>query len=98
MEFVALLSFRPGADRDAALIRRASYQFPEGIRPIAEYWPVSSSVQVVLVFAADSWAPVMELELEWTDAFDINVSPAVSAEEGLKVGTEVYGRLRRLKQ
>jgi len=29
--------------------------------------------------------------------FDIDVSPAISAEDGLKVGPEVFGRLHRLQ-
>jgi hypothetical protein len=40
MDYVALLKFRssvPVAERDAALMRRASWQYPKGIRPIAEY-------------------------------------------------------------
>jgi hypothetical protein len=101
MEYVALLSFRqsvPAADRDAALVRRAAWTYPQGIRLIAEYWPMSSSVQVVTIFAADDFAPVMEVMLQWTDVFDIDVSPAISADEGLKVGAEVFGRLPRLQQ
>jgi hypothetical protein len=38
------------------------------------------------------------LEFEWSDVFDIDISPAVSAEEGLRIGPEVFGRLRRLQQ
>lgn len=40
----------------------------------------------------------MELVLQWNDVFDISVHPAVSAEEGLKVGAEALGRVRRLAQ
>ena len=44
MEFVALLKFRPSvpaAERDAALMRRAAWQYPDGLKVIAEYWPLS---------------------------------------------------------
>jgi hypothetical protein len=34
---------------------------------------------------------------EWDDVFDIDVSPAISAAEGLKVGPDVFGRLHRLQ-
>ena len=100
MDYVALLRFRPQAtaeERDAALMRRAAWSYPEGIRPIAEYWPTDDAVQVVSVFAADTFAPVMELQFEWNDVFDIAISPAVSAEEGLRIGPEVFGRLTRLR-
>lgn len=100
MEYVALLRFREGvsaAERDGALMRRADYQYPEGINLIAEYWPVSAEYQVVSVFAAETISPVMQIELEWSDVFDISVFPAVSAEEGLRIGPEMFGRLQRLK-
>jgi len=79
-------------------MRRATWQYPEGIRLIAEYWPSSSDVQVVSIFSADNYASVMELVFEWNDIFDIDVYPAISAEDGLKVGAEVFGRLPRMQQ
>ena len=61
MEFVALLKFRPSvpaAERDAALMRRAAWQYPDGLKVIAEYWPMSGEYQVVSVFSAETIAPV----------------------------------------
>jgi|KBSSwiStaDraftv2_1062776.scaffolds.fasta_scaffold1139812_1 hypothetical protein len=101
VDYVALLSFRPsvsGADRDDALMRRAAWQYPEGIDVKAEYWPLAKAVQVVSIFSADSYSSVMELVFEWSDVFDIDVHPAVSAEEGLQIGAQVMGRLSRLQQ
>ena len=101
MDYVARLTFRSsvsGDERDAALLRRASWDYPAGVRVIAEYWPMAADIQVVSIFSADEIAPVWELVAEWEDVFDIDVSPAVSAEEGLQIGQEVYGRLRRLQQ
>ena len=101
MDYVALLKFRssvPAAERDGALMRRAGWQYPKGIRLIAEYWPIASAVQVVSIFSADTFEPVLELELEWSDVFDIDVHPAVAADEGLSIGSEVIGRLPRLQQ
>jgi hypothetical protein len=100
MEFVALLRFRPSvsaADRDAALMRRATWQYPEGIKPIAEYWPMAGDQQVVTIFTADSIAPIMDVEFEWNDVFDVTVYPAVSAEEGLRIGPDMFGRLARMQ-
>ena len=101
MEYVAFLRFRQSvsaADRDAALSRRASWQYPDGVKVTTEYWPLSGECQVVTVFAADSFAPIMEIVFEWNDVFEISVFPAVSAEEGLRVGPEVFGRLPRMQQ
>ena len=101
MEFVALLRFRPSvpaAERDAALMRRAGWQFPDGLKVIAEYWPLSGEYQVVTVFSAETIAPIMEVEFEWDDVFDMTVTPAVSAEEGLRIGPEIFGRLQRMQQ
>jgi hypothetical protein len=100
MEFIALLKFRPSvsaADRDAALMRRAAWQYPDGVKVIAEYWPVWGEYQVVTAFAAEAFAPIMEVEFEWNDVFDVTVVPAVSAEEGLRIGPEVFGRLPRMQ-
>jgi len=101
MEFVGLLRFRPSvpaAERDAALMRRAAWKYPDGIKLISEYWPVSGDYQVVTTFAADSIASIMEVEFEWNDVFDISVFPAVSADEGLRIGPDVFGRLARMQQ
>jgi len=100
MEYVALLSFRKGvsgADRDAALGRRATWQYPVGITPIVEYWPQSAAVQVISIFSTDDFQAVMELTLQWGDVFDIDVHPAVSAEQGLGFGAEIFARLPRLQ-
>lgn len=100
MEYVAFLRFRPSVsavERDAALQRRASWQYPDAIKLIAEYWPMSADIQVVSVFSTEDFAGLMELTFEWNDVFDISVHPAVGAEQGLQVGSEVFGRLRRLQ-
>jgi hypothetical protein len=100
MEFVALLKFRPSvpaAERDAALMRRAGWQYPDGLKVIAEYWPLSGEYQMITVFSAESVAPLMEVEFEWDDVFDMTVTPAVSADEGLLIGPEIFGRIPRMQ-
>ena len=100
MDYVAFLSWRssvPAADRDAALMRRVNWQYPKGIRLISEYWPLAANVAVVSIFSADEYSPVMELTAEWNDVFDIDVHPAIAADEGLRIGPEVFGRLSRLQ-
>jgi hypothetical protein len=100
MDYVALLRYRSsvsGEQRDAALLRRTAWEYPAGITLIAEYWPMSSDVAVVSIISTDDIASIMELEFEWSDVFDIDVSPAVSSEDGLRIGPEVFGRLTRLQ-
>ena len=100
MDYVALLRFRSSVsagDRDAALARRTAWKYPKGVRVTAEYWPMSDDVQVVSIFSTDDIASIWEFEAEWNDVFDIDVSPAVSAEQGLRIGPEVFGRLKRLQ-
>jgi hypothetical protein len=97
---VARLTFRSsvsGAERDAALMRRAGWEYPAGLQVIAEYWPMADDVQVVAIFSSDDVAAIWELEAEWSDVFDIDISPAISAADGLRVGPDVFGRLRRLQ-
>lgn len=101
MDFVVLLKFRStlsAAEADAALGRRVAWKYPEGIKMIAEYWPLSSEVQVVGIMAAESIEKIMEVYFEWQDAFDIDIYPAVSADEGLRIGPEVFTRLPRMQQ
>jgi hypothetical protein len=100
MDYVGRLTFRAAVgsgERDAALMRRATWDYPSGVRVIAEYWPMAADVQVITIFSADDISAVWELVAEWEDVFDVDVSPAISAEDGLKVGPEVFGRLRRLQ-
>jgi hypothetical protein len=61
---------------------------------IAEYWPLSSAVQVVSILSAESFEKIMELVFEWNDVFDIDVYPAVSADEGLRIGPEALRACR----
>jgi len=100
MDYVALLRYRSSvtsADRDAAIGRRVAWEYPKGITLIAEYWPMSSNVNVVSIFTTDSAEAIMELEFEWSDAFDVDIIPAVSVDDGLRIGPEVFARLARLQ-
>jgi hypothetical protein len=100
MDYVALLTFRPSvpaAERDAGLIRRTAWDYPAGIKVIAEYWPMGVAVQVVTIFSAEDPAALLQLEFEWNDLFDIDITPAVSAEEGLRLGPDVFAKLSRMQ-
>jgi hypothetical protein len=99
MDYVGRLKFRDSAgseERDAALARRLGWQYPDGVQLIAEYWPLSADLTVVTIFSTDDYAAMWQVVAEWTDVFEVEVSPAISADEGMKVGPDVWSRLSRL--
>jgi hypothetical protein len=101
MDYVVRLTFREavsGAERDAALMRRAAWEYPAGLTVTAEYWPFAADIQVVVICSTDDIAAIWTLVAEWDDVFDIDVSPAVSAADGLRIGPGVFGGLNRLQQ
>ena len=68
--------------------RCTEYTYPEGIAPIAEYWPAGVGLEtpaVVAIYEADDFAPFLEVELLWSEYFDIKFFPIVSAEAGLRM-------------
>ena len=77
--------------QDAALERRASWNYPEGVSVKGEYW-IQGNPTVMIVFETDSIGPIFEVGLTWGDVFDITVSPAITPEEGLRIGPEIVGR------
>jgi hypothetical protein len=84
MLFVSLLRTSAGTPQETAA-RRLKWQYPEGVRVVAEYWLQSSDPAVIAVFEADSIAPIMAINVEWGDVFDITVVPAITAEDGLQL-------------
>ncbi len=91
MLYVSFMSWKSGLTQEqqqAALARRADYQFPAGYRRVTEYWPAGPTA-VVGVFEADSYAPIMQIVMDWQDVFDFAIYPATTAEEGLKIGAQI---------
>ena len=70
MLFVALLT-ATGGTAEERIARRMEWEYPEGIRPIAEYWLQSAEPTVVTVFEADNNAAILALTVAWADFFDI---------------------------
>jgi hypothetical protein len=77
--------------RDGALMHRAGWNYPAGVEVIAEYWPAAEDPAVVSIFRTTDFSALMEIESTWGDVFDVTVFPAVSAEEGLKIGPDALG-------
>jgi len=90
MLFVALMA-ATGGTAEERIARRLEWQYPEGIRPVAEYWLQSAEPTVISVFEADSNAAIMALTIAWTDVFDITVVPAVTGEQGMEMARQMMG-------
>ncbi|MDQ3834879.1 MAG: hypothetical protein M3315_14920 [Actinomycetota bacterium] len=53
----------------------------EGLELVGEYWLQSPDPKVVVVFTAESDAPILELATEWEQDFDVAVVPATKVED-----------------
>jgi len=89
MLFVTFLTLKPTAKLDEAMQRRAQWKVPEGVKPIAEYWPLTTTPNVISIDEADDIASLMAATGPWMDLFDISISPAVTAEEGLRLMSQM---------
>jgi hypothetical protein len=95
MLYVMTLKWQQGLSReqrDGALMRRAGWNYPDGVKVHGEYWPSSETLAVVSAFETDDPAALMELSFTWGDVFQIEITPAVTAEDGLRIGPEVMAR------
>jgi hypothetical protein len=88
MLFTAVLKAKEGSTSNERIMRRAQYSFPEGFRPVTEYWLQTidpSLPHVVVTFEADSVEPILQIFADWDDHFHITVVPTITAEQGLQV-------------
>jgi len=90
MLFVALLKPK-GGTVESRIAHRSGWQYPEGVKPVAEYWLQSNDPDVISVFEADNIAQIMAITSEWGDEFEITVVPAITAEEGLALVQQMRG-------
>ncbi len=84
MLYVSLLKQKTGTPQKD-LARRVQWRYPEGLRPIAEYWLQTTNPTVIAIYEADSVMPIMVANADWADVFDITVVPAITAEDGLRL-------------
>lgn len=82
MLFVSVGKPLPG-DARPGIARRVQWNYPEGLKVIGEYWVQNPEMTVISVFEADSIAPIMAVNTEWSDTFSWTVSPAITAEDGI---------------
>jgi hypothetical protein len=94
MTIIGLFHWKPDLSHEKVLEclgRRLTYKEPEGADMLFEYWPSGlgdNTPAVVAGYEMSDFAPIMELELFWGEYFDITMLPAVSAEDGIKLGAD----------
>ncbi len=71
------------------IARRVGWEYPAGMRMVAEYWPMSTEVAVIAVAEADNVASIMRAIVDWDDVFDLTVVPAMTAEQGLQMAQQM---------
>ncbi len=52
---------------------------------LGEYWLETGSPRVVSIVEAESIAPFGAIRMQWADLFEIDVFPAVTAEQGMEM-------------
>ena len=92
MLFVALFTEKEGSSvsLDTFLARRMQGpqigQAPtkgriEGLELVGEYWLQTPHPKVIVIFTAESDAPILKLSSEWEEDFDVTVVPASKVED-----------------
>ncbi len=88
MLFISMGKPKAGTPQER-MARRAQWKFPEGVRIVAEYWPIGGEYSVITIAEAESIAPIMAAVVAWADVFDFTIHPAVTAEEGLQLAQQM---------
>jgi hypothetical protein len=84
MLFVTILKGRPGT-LAARAARRVEWEYPEGVKPVAEYWLQTDDPTVVAVLEADHVGHIMALRMDWDDLMEMETFPAITADEGIEL-------------
>jgi hypothetical protein len=71
--------------------RRLEWPGTEGIELVAEYWLDGGTTNLVVVFEANSAADILTFGASWDDAFELTISPAVTAAEGIELAKAMAG-------
>lgn len=85
MIFVTLMKRKEGAGntRRATMTRRVDWQYPEGYKVLGEYWLAADDPSVVAIVEGDDIGPLYRTLVDWDDAFEFHVYPAMPAEVGI---------------
>jgi len=88
MQFVTLLTMKPGYSRDEITARRMEYVYPDQVRLIGEYWLPSTDPAVVVVTEAEDVGLIFEALRPWYEYFDVSVVPVMPVERGMQLARE----------
>lgn len=94
MKYIVLYSLKDTTDQTKILElvgRRATYEFPPGMKLVAEYWSPKQRPTVVAIYEADDVIPLMLNTTNWSDGFEIDVFPVIEWTEGLEKLQKVFG-------
>jgi len=86
MKFIGLFHLKHDVNQarvNEVIARRIEYKFPDGVQLINEYW-TPTKLAVVATFEADDPAALMMNTINWLDAFDAEIIPAVEFGEAVK--------------
>ncbi len=90
MLFVVIAKPKAASTGKERIARRMSWEYPAGMRVVAEYWPMSTEAAVIAVAEADNVTPIMKAIVDWDDVFDLNVMPAMMADQGLELAKQMW--------
>ena len=85
MLFVVLGRAKDSSDPVDRNTRRVTWQYPEGVTVIGEYWLEHGNPRLVSIVDTDDVRTIFAATTEWEDHFDFTVVPAVTAEEGIEM-------------
>ena len=89
MLFITIGKAKGSSTAKERIGRRAQWDYPPGMKILAEYWPIGSAVAVITIAEAERAAPIMAALADWDDVFDMEVFPTVTAEEGLAMAAQM---------
>ncbi|MCB0168252.1 MAG: DUF3303 family protein [Anaerolineae bacterium] len=89
MLFVALLEVKGSSAPAERIARRAEWQYPAGVKVIGEYWLQTDGYSVISIMETDDNADIFAISSQWGDVFNVKVSPALTAEQGLQLAQKM---------
>ena len=91
---ITLMKPKPNSSIVQRRERRLQWQYPEGMKVLAEYWLATSDPAVITIAEADDAGVIRKAMEQWDDVFDYNVFPAITAEQGLAAARREFATAR----
>ncbi|MFH0915269.1 MAG: DUF3303 family protein [bacterium] len=88
MLFVAIGSVRAGTSQER-MARRLTWDYPPGLKSVAEYITPSANPAVVSIAEADDIGPVLAATGAWDDVISWTVLPVVTAEQAMEMAKKM---------